>query len=270
VPIRDWELNLTLPMTKVRGFALQPRLLPLREADIESTQVFIVVGVPRRPLNSLYCKRGRHETVLPVQLGFRKDLVSRRFGKCFTAGPSPANRQHSVVKQRAQPRAELVERGTFELRRDGVDCNGPEYRVPSPLRDESPYIPMAEARGFTAILLRGKRPYNWEYAGSTTDTRASMAISTPEQRRDRRFQLRATAREETLIKVAAERQGVNVTDFIISAAREKAEETLADQTRFVLDDKQWKQFMRALDRPPREKPRLKKLFSESHVAERRS
>ena len=31
--------------------------------------------------------------------------------------------------------------------------------------------------------------------------------------------LRATAREETLIKVAAERQGVNVTDFIISAAR---------------------------------------------------
>jgi uncharacterized protein (DUF1778 family) len=97
-----------------------------------------------------------------------------------------------------------------------------------------------------------------------------MAISTPEQTRDRRFQLRATVREETLIKVAAERRGVNVTDFIISAAREKAEETLADQTRFVLNDAQWKQFMEALDRPPRKKPRLRKLFAESHVAARRS
>jgi uncharacterized protein (DUF1778 family) len=97
-----------------------------------------------------------------------------------------------------------------------------------------------------------------------------MATSTPEQTRDRRFQLRATAREETLIKVAAERRGVNVTDFILSAAREKAEETLADQTRFVLNDAQWKQFMEALDRPPRGKPRLRKLLAESHVAERRS
>ena len=96
-----------------------------------------------------------------------------------------------------------------------------------------------------------------------------MAISTPEQPRDRRFQLRATASEETLIKVAAERQGVNVTDFIIRAARDKAEESLAGQTRFVLDERQWKLFMEALDRPAREKPRLKKLFSEPHVTKRR-
>jgi uncharacterized protein (DUF1778 family) len=97
-----------------------------------------------------------------------------------------------------------------------------------------------------------------------------MAISTPEQPKDRRFQLRASAREEKLIKVAAERQGVNVTDFILSAAREKAEETLADRTRFVLQEEQWKQFMQALDRPAREKPRLRKLFAETHVARRRS
>lgn len=96
-----------------------------------------------------------------------------------------------------------------------------------------------------------------------------MAISTPEQPRDRRFQLRATAREEKLIKVAAERQGVNVTDFIIRAAREKAEEALADQAKFVLDELQWKQFMAALDRPAQEKPRLRKLFTEPHVLKRR-
>lgn len=97
-----------------------------------------------------------------------------------------------------------------------------------------------------------------------------MATSIPEQPKDRRFQLRATVREETLIRVAAERQGVTVTDFILSAAREQAEETLADQTRFVLHEEQWKEFMESLDRPAQGKPRLRKLFAESHVAKRRS
>ena len=95
-----------------------------------------------------------------------------------------------------------------------------------------------------------------------------MAISLPEQPRDRRFQLRATAYDEELIRIAAERRGVNVTDFIIGAAREKAEKTLADQTKFVLNDEQWRRFMQALDRPARSKPRLRKLFSESHAAKR--
>jgi len=70
--------------------------------------------------------------------------------------------------------------------------------------------------------------------------------------------------------VAAERQGLKVTEFIIRAARERAEESLADQTRFVLNEGKWKLFVEALDRPAKERPRLKKLFSERHVATRRS
>ena len=97
-----------------------------------------------------------------------------------------------------------------------------------------------------------------------------MAISRPDQLRNRRFQLRATASEEKLIKVAADRQGVNVTEFILRSAREKAEQSLADQTRFVLDDKRWRAFMAALDRPAQDKPRLRRLFRERHVAKRRS
>lgn len=97
-----------------------------------------------------------------------------------------------------------------------------------------------------------------------------MAVSTPNQPRDRRLQLRATASEETLIKVAAERQGVNVTDFIMRSACESAEQALSDQTRFVLDDKQWNAFMAALDRPTKVKPRLRRLFTEPHIAKRRS
>ena len=97
-----------------------------------------------------------------------------------------------------------------------------------------------------------------------------MAISTLDQPRDRRFQLRATAWEDELIKVAADRQGVNVTEFIMRSACEKAGQALADQTRFVLEDKQWKAFMAALDRPAQDKPRLRQLFKEPHVAKRRS
>jgi uncharacterized protein (DUF1778 family) len=97
-----------------------------------------------------------------------------------------------------------------------------------------------------------------------------MAISTPELPKDRRFQLRATAREESLIKVAAERLGLNVTDFILRAAREKAEQSLADERTFVVGEQQWKEFLKALDRPAREKPRLRRLFQEQHVAKRRS
>jgi uncharacterized protein (DUF1778 family) len=94
-----------------------------------------------------------------------------------------------------------------------------------------------------------------------------MASSTS---KDRRLQLRATASEETLIKVAAKRQGVNITDSIIRSACENAEQALADQTRLVLDDKQWKVFMATLDRPPKDKSRLRRLFNESHVVKRRS
>jgi len=95
-------------------------------------------------------------------------------------------------------------------------------------------------------------------------------MTTPSSIRNRRFQLRASAAEETLIKVAAGSQGVNVTEFIMRSACEKAEQALLDQTRFLLDEKQWKAFLAALDRPAKHKPRLRRLFKEAHVAQRRS
>lgn len=72
-----------------------------------------------------------------------------------------------------------------------------------------------------------------------------MAVSRPEQPRNRQFQLRTTPSEEELIKVAADRKGLNVTEFIIRSACEKAEQSLAVQTRFVLDEKQWRAFIAA-------------------------
>jgi len=96
-----------------------------------------------------------------------------------------------------------------------------------------------------------------------------MGLATEPQSRSKRFSLRATPRQQRLIKVAAERQGRSATDFILESACEKAEQTLTDQTRFVLDDKRWKLFMNALDRPPRVIPQVKKLFSEPPIAKSR-
>ena len=67
---------------------------------------------------------------------------------------------------------------------------------------------------------------------------------------------------ETLIKVAAQRQGVNITDFIIRSACEKAEAMLLGQNRFVLNHGQWMRFVEALDRPPPAAQRLAMTASE--------
>ena len=96
-----------------------------------------------------------------------------------------------------------------------------------------------------------------------------MGTSRNSQTRTKRFNLRATPRQERLIKVAAERRGLNVTDFILESACEKAEEALSAQTRFVIEEDQWKLFMEALDRPTRIIPQIRKLFSEPSVAESR-
>ncbi len=93
-----------------------------------------------------------------------------------------------------------------------------------------------------------------------------MGILTSDQTRTKRFNLRATPKQENLIRVAAERQGLNVTDFILESACEKAEQALADQSHFVLNEKQWALFMEALDAPPRVIPEIKRLFSNPSIA----
>ena len=98
---------------------------------------------------------------------------------------------------------------------------------------------------------------------------AMGSISTGDETRSKRIHLRATPKQERLIKVAAKRQGVNVTDFILESACEKAEQTLTDQTHFVVDERKWSLFMKALDEPPRVIPEIKRLFSAPPIAESR-
>ena len=55
---------------------------------------------------------------------------------------------------------------------------------------------------------------------------------------------------------------------IVDRADGKAEQAPCGQTRFVLNEKQWEEFTQLLDRPPIDKPRLRRLFEEEHVATR--
>jgi uncharacterized protein (DUF1778 family) len=96
-----------------------------------------------------------------------------------------------------------------------------------------------------------------------------MPISTHAERKSKRFNLRATPKQENLIRVAAKRRGLEVTDFIIESACEKAEQTLSDRAHFILDEKQWDLFMQALDAPPQVIPQIQKLFSSPPIAESR-
>lgn len=89
-----------------------------------------------------------------------------------------------------------------------------------------------------------------------------MANSRARTIRSRRINLRATNRQEKLIRTGAQTSGVSLTDFILESACLQAEHVLADKREFAVSAKQWKAFLAALDRPARVKPELVRLFSE--------
>jgi uncharacterized protein (DUF1778 family) len=92
-----------------------------------------------------------------------------------------------------------------------------------------------------------------------------MATSRARTIRTRRINLRATDRQEELIRTGAETTGVSVTDFILESACLQAERVLADKREFAASPKQWRAFLAALDRPARIKPGLARLFSGQHA-----
>jgi len=73
-------------------------------------------------------------------------------------------------------------------------------------------------------------------------------------------ELRASTRQTTVIKQAAEATGKTVTAFVLDAAYLEAQRALTDRRLFLLDSKDWTRFTHALDRPARSRPRLRKLM----------
>lgn len=76
----------------------------------------------------------------------------------------------------------------------------------------------------------------------------------------RRIELRASPRQTAIIKQAAEASGKTVSSFMLDVAYLEAQKALADRRLFRLDESRWLRFIKALDRPARAKPRLRKLM----------
>lgn len=82
-----------------------------------------------------------------------------------------------------------------------------------------------------------------------------------------RIEVRTTPSMKSLLQRAAATSHKNVTEFLLDAGINAAEESLVDRRLFQLDDAQWQAFQDVLDRPVTEKPRLARLLSEKSVLE---
>ena len=84
--------------------------------------------------------------------------------------------------------------------------------------------------------------------------------------KDARLNVRATAGQLNLLRQAAQAQGRSLSDFVLTAATERAEEILVERRYFVASPEAWDAFMATLNDPLDPAPALVRLFRE---AERR-
>ena len=85
--------------------------------------------------------------------------------------------------------------------------------------------------------------------------------------RNAKLDLRLSPEAKEKLQAAAAASRRSVSEFVLESALVRADETLMDRSRFGLDADQWRAFLAALDAPPRELPRLKRLFQEPSVFE---
>ena len=80
--------------------------------------------------------------------------------------------------------------------------------------------------------------------------------------RSEKLDLRLTLKAKAALQAAAAASNRSVSEFVLESALARADEALADRRSFGLNAAQWKEFMEALDAPPRPLPRLERLLKE--------
>ena len=94
--------------------------------------------------------------------------------------------------------------------------------------------------------------------------RIFMAIA---ENKSERLQIPTTSNLKALPQRAAASSHKNVTEFLLKAGINAAEDALVDRRMFRLDDRQWQAFQAILDRPVAHKPGLTRLLAEKSVLE---
>ena len=88
----------------------------------------------------------------------------------------------------------------------------------------------------------------------------NTAIGLTPSRKSERLAVRVTKREHKLLCEASRATNTSVSDFVLDAATEAAEQVLADRTEFRLSPEDWTRFLLALDAPVEPLPRLRRLL----------
>lgn len=83
--------------------------------------------------------------------------------------------------------------------------------------------------------------------------------------REARINVRASARQEQIIKAAAAATDKTVTEFVLGTAVTQAEKVLADRRYFLADDEQWAALDELLSRPLPATPKLAALLAAPDV-----
>lgn len=94
-----------------------------------------------------------------------------------------------------------------------------------------------------------------------------MTVTAKGKLKEDRIDLRVSATAKALLQRAASAQQKSVSEFILDSAQTAAVAALADRREFLLDKKRWNAFLKALDTPPKKKPRLEKLLKTASVFE---
>lgn len=79
--------------------------------------------------------------------------------------------------------------------------------------------------------------------------------------RSERIDLRMTPAAKRTLQQAAAVKNKTLTEFLLDTGLNAAFDALADRRVFQLDARRWDKFMAALDKPPKENPRLRKLLA---------
>src|SRR5580658_8582427 len=103
----------------------------------------------------------------------------------------------------------------------------------------------SETRGSAVALLRRK----------------AFPMTETTEPKSERVDLRMTPAAKRTLQRAAAVNDRTLTEFVLDSSLTAAFDTLADRRVFQLDEVQWAAFMAALDLPPRDNPRLRKLLA---------
>ena len=102
-----------------------------------------------------------------------------------------------------------------------------------------------------------------------TNAKATTPGPRPAGLKDQRLNIRVSQAEKAVVEEAASLTHMGVSQFMLQAALQSAEEVLADQSRFVLPADRWHDFVALLERPARVVPALAEAASKPTPFRRR-